>query len=580
MWWGRDGKWFRGEAYPDQGGVSVPPCFSVCYADGGGVMQELTHLVSFLRPLGWLPSPLPASSSLTLPAFSPSDSTSPVSRPPSDLSLSFPLSPSSTPSPRAAPHSTPVSLSPLSPVSSGSLHSPLLLGSQGTPPGEGVVFDSFLLSPSPPATVPPLPPLLPPPGGGLDALLPTWAVDGSAIPEGFCASVSSVTEVLVEIHQRARVLRRLPPLHLWSWKQKRVWERSTRQMVPYLEAALRLPGGSEGFLRMCLRLQEMPYLVLASTLSESRPLSEGRSSLSSRLRRVESLTLQDRLREAGKVLCSNGVAGGSEGGFERIGALHPALKEGVPLLHTDVPQFLVSPAQARRALFGRCGEAWVSLDPFGWSTALLHLVRAAGPVGGEGGASFFGLFSGLVARVVCADVSSLVAFALSAGSVFALNKDPPEVRAERELKGLAPRERPINQGSLVLQLAFDLALSSKPARKALSELQPVQQGVGAPRGMELVSHTCSSFYDQGGYAILKADATNGFQEVKRASLHQAVLRRCPSLQRYYTTESVCFYSVGGAVRLVRSQEGARIGCRLSSFAFALTVHSAYRCRVF
>jgi len=130
-----------------------------------------------------------------------------------------------------------------------------------------------------------------------------------------------------------------------------------------------------------------------------------------------------------------------------------------------------------------------------------------------------------------------------------------------------------------LQLAFDLALSSKLARKALSGLQPVQQGVGAARGMELVSHTCSSFYDQGGFAILKADATNGFQEVKRASLHRAVFQRCPSLlslfQRYYTGESVCFYSVGGAVRLVGSREGARIGCRLSSFAFALTVHSTY-----
>jgi len=163
-------------------------------------------------------------------------------------------------------------------------------------------------------------------------------------------------------------------------------------MVPYLEEAAKLRGDSEDFLKVCLRLQEMPYLVLASTLSESRPLSEGRSSLSSQLRRVESLALQDRLREAGKVLCSNGVAAGSEEGLERIRALHPALKEAVPPLHTDVSQFSISAAQARRALFGKCGEAWVSLDPFGWSTALLHLVRAAEGVGvGQLFRAFFGL---------------------------------------------------------------------------------------------------------------------------------------------------------------------------------------------
>lgn len=39
---------------------------------------------------------------------------------------------------------------------------------------------------------------------------------------------------------------------------------------------------------------------------------------------------------------------------------------------------------------------------------------------------------------------------------------------------------------------------------------------------------------------------------------------------------MCFYSVGRSVNLVESREGARIGCRLSSFAFALTVHDTYQ----
>ena len=133
---------------------------------------------------------------------------------------------------------------------------------------------------------------------------------------------------------------------------------------------------------------------------------------------------------------------------------------------------------------------------------------------------------------------------------------------------------------MILQLAFGLALSSDPAQKAMERLKPIQQGVGSERGMELIAHSCSAFYREGNFAILKLDATNGFQELKRASLHQKVLKRCPSLlrlfQKYYTTESMCFYAMGeGGMKLLRSREGARIGCKLGSFAFALTVHDMY-----
>src|SRR3954462_5786457 len=91
--------------------------------------------------------------------------------------------------------------------------------------------------------------------------------------------------------------------------------------------------------------------------------------------------------------------------------------------------------------------------------------------------------------------------------------------------------------ALFLKLAYDLALHSPAAQEAAQALRPIQQGVGAPRGMEVIAHVCSPLYEQ-AYAILKMDATNGFQEIKRASLHRAVLRRCPSLlslfKKYYT----------------------------------------------
>ena len=75
------------------------------------------------------------------------------------------------------------------------------------------------------------------------------------------------------------------------------------------------------------------------------------------------------------------------------------------------------------------------------------------------------------------------------------------------------------------------------------------------------------------------DAMNGFQEIKRSSMHRAVLRRCPSLlslfKKYYTKESLCFFNMDSEVRLLKAHEGARIGCKLSSFGFALTVQDLY-----
>src|SRR4051812_23797942 len=122
--------------------------------------------------------------------------------------------------------------------------------------------------------VPPSPPSLSPGLSGEEdftdpeSLLPDWFLEGSVVTEGFRSDLEGVTSVLVEIHQRARVLKRLPPLHLWRWKQKRVWERSTRAFVPYLGAALREGAGHVVFLKACLRLLELPFLILASTLPE------------------------------------------------------------------------------------------------------------------------------------------------------------------------------------------------------------------------------------------------------------------------------------------------------------------------
>ena len=62
-------------------------------------------------------------------------------------------------------------------------------------------------------------------------------------------------------------------------------------------------------------------------------------------------------------------------------------------------------------------------------------------------------------------------------------------------------------------------------------------------------------------------------------LHQTVADRCPSLlplfQKFYSKESLCFFNLDDEVRLLSSAEGARIGCKMSSFGFGHTIQPTY-----
>jgi len=90
---------------------------------------------------------------------------------------------------------------------------------------------------------------------------------------------------------------------------------------------------------MCLRVLELPSLALKFTLPEQKGVSDGKASLSNKLRKVETLTLQNRLHAASKILFSHGIAAPSEALFDRLQKLHPPLKQSIPGLNTTVLDF-------------------------------------------------------------------------------------------------------------------------------------------------------------------------------------------------------------------------------------------------
>ena len=101
-------------------------------------------------------------------------------------------------------------------------------------------------------------------------------------------------------------------------------------------------------------------------------------------------------------------------------------KEPVPKLTTYADQFTLTPEEVYGSLFKQCNEKWQSPDPYGWNTALLHLIRNA-----PDEMSFFACFSTFISKLIDADVSDLVAYTLTAGSMIGLNKDDEETQKAR-----------------------------------------------------------------------------------------------------------------------------------------------------
>jgi len=112
----------------------------------------------------------------------------------------------------------------------------------------------------------------------------------------------------------------------------------------------------DDFLKLCLRVLQLPSVILGNTLPTQKRASDGMVSLPAKLRKAESLAFQDRLHDATKVLFSNGITPPSEAVFARLQALHPSLKAEIPEIKTHEEQFSISPEQTPGALYRNCGD--------------------------------------------------------------------------------------------------------------------------------------------------------------------------------------------------------------------------------
>jgi hypothetical protein len=207
---------------------------------------------------------------------------------------------------------------------------------------------------------------------------------------------------------------------------------------------------------------------------------------------------------------------------------------------------------------------------YGWSSELLFPIRST---------PFLKQLGRFLKCLAEREGGESEAFVLVAGSLFALHKLPPQEQKAREASGLAPKLRPVNVGCALLKWIFKVAMRSKQAKRAASDLRPIQMGLSAKHGVDTVAHLYRALLEK-GYLVLTTDFTNGFNAFLRQAMLDAVNRKCGGLNglfnKFYGLDAVCFMKADGVLLEIRSEEGSRMGCVLGSFGFNLTVDDVYK----
>ena len=395
-----------------------------------------------------------------------------------------------------------------------------------------------------------------------------------------------LSPLLMELHEKSRRMTGIAPIEQWTQQMKTAWSLTTGEFAKRMKTALDNETELE-LTQMIIDLLGLPYRTLTQMLPSQRKKTnklnfnhndpKGSEAAGSRIHReVEKLAKQDRMQKAMQRLLSNGSAGNSEKVFQIMKEMHPERKEELKKHPQIVKQVHISTKAASRFLYNAAKQDKSCPGAFGWSANWLLPIR--GLKNGPGRTTFLHQIARLTARIGNAQVPDIIAFALTCGGIFALNKLPPEEQMVRETKGLKPKLRPVNVGCAILKWAFKLAIMTKQARDAIVKLAPIQMGLKAAHGVEVVGHLFRSIWEL-GHVIITTDYSNGFNAFERQAMLDAVNKKCPGLNalfsKYYALDSMCFFRTDAETKIIWSKQGSRMGCVMGSFGFDLTVDDIY-----
>ena len=387
-----------------------------------------------------------------------------------------------------------------------------------------------------------------------------------------------------DLHQQSRRLHALPPSRLWPTHWTRAWTDTCTAFAPLLKAGLDSQSDLVK-LQTLLDFLELPSRVFCPLLEERQLQHERRDALqpppscipdplpSSECAIPEQVAAEKRANEdlwatrcrylSKPVQMERGTAPASLETLEILQRLHPKRHRELRRHAITAPQVQVTTKLAKDFLYRRAADDRTCIDVFGWASDFLFPVRAT---------PFLLQVARLTAKIGSGEVPDSFGVVLTAGGLLALHKLPPQEQAARERDKLDPKYRPINVGCKLLQWGFKCALYSKPAVRAAKAVQQVQMGLGVKHGVAKTHHLFTALWHE-RFVNLGVDFTNGFNELLRQSMLDAIQKRVPELtgifNLYYARDSPCYFTIDDAVHVIWSQEGSRQGCVLGSFGFDL-----------
>jgi len=412
------------------------------------------------------------------------------------------------------------------------------------------------------------------------------------------AETNDLLDQLGRIHVASRPLSSLPLATSWHKNRKKRWQLAARRLAPVVRhstSSYRTTRDSTLLLRTSLAIQALPSHILGdlkrvptsfifeegSNLRQvqvhsiASPTSEDPSPPRPLFTRVTDLVYKDRFAKATKALTSYGAANRSRATADIMKRMHADY--GQPLRPPAPPAdgLTITPDLLAQEIRRRARTKDCSIDALGWSDDLVQLIASPKIPPEENLIDAIAEFFALLTSVT---LHPSIALCWTTGSLTALNK----ISAAQQSLLPEPKLRPVNNGSLFLKRMFQTAIKTPSGTLATRCLTPIQLGLGVSAGPELAAHTARHKYNL-GWAIATVDATNGFNNLKRQALFDAVARHWPEaisiFNNFYAVESPVFYSYEEdnqlIVRHLVSKEGTRMGCALGSVGYDLTVKSVY-----